>query len=63
MHLFDIDVKGGIRFKESDVLSPGNKLLTFDVLGFKIGVGICYDIRFDELARIYRAKGKEIFSV
>lgn len=58
MHLFDIDVKGGIRFKESDVLSPGDKLLTFNVLGLKIGVGICYDIRFEELARIYRAKGR-----
>lgn len=57
MHLFDIDVKGGIRFKESDVLAAGNALTILNVDGFKIGVGICYDIRFDELARIYRNKG------
>lgn len=57
MHLFDINVKGGIRFKESDVLSAGNKLATLELDGFKIGIGICYDIRFEELARIYRNNG------
>ena len=30
VHLFDIDIPGKQRFKESDVLSPGNKLLSFD---------------------------------
>ena len=30
MHMFDIDVPGGIRFQESEVLSPGNDFLTFD---------------------------------
>lgn len=58
IHLFDIDVKGGIRFKESDVLSPGQELVYLTVSGFKIGIGICYDIRFDELARVYRQNGK-----
>lgn len=57
MHLFDIDVKGGIRFKESETLSAGNKLAFLDLDGFKIGIGICYDIRFEELARIYRNNG------
>lgn len=57
MHLFDIDVKGGICFKESDVLAAGSALAILEVDDFKIGIGICYDIRFDELARIYRNKG------
>lgn len=57
MHLFDIDVEGGIRFRESDVLSAGNELTIINLDGFKIGIGICYDIRFEELARIYRNKG------
>lgn len=57
MHLFDIDVKGGIRFKESETLSAGNKLAFLNLDGFKIGIGICYDIRFEELARIYRNYG------
>ena len=29
MHLFDIDVPGGIKFTESDILSPGNELVMF----------------------------------
>lgn len=55
--MFDIDVKDGIRFKESDVLSPGNELVYLNAFGLKIGIGICYDIRFEELARVYRNNG------
>lgn len=53
-HLFDIDVPGGIRFKESDVLSAGGSATSFkaDELGCTIGVAICYDVRFPELAMI-----------
>lgn len=51
VHLFDIDVPGKIRFKESDVLSPGSQETLIDLEGYgKIGLGICYDIRFPELA-------------
>ncbi|XP_076483798.1 omega-amidase NIT2-A-like [Bombus vancouverensis nearcticus] len=57
VHLFDIDIPNKITFRESDSLSPGNFLTTFDVEGCKIGIGICYDIRFEEMARIYRNKG------
>ncbi|XP_043277519.1 omega-amidase NIT2 [Venturia canescens] len=57
MHLFDIDIKGKMTFFESETLSPGNSLTTFDVKGFKIGLGICYDIRFEEMARLYRNMG------
>lgn len=63
MHLFDIDVKGGICFKESDVLSAGKQLTVLNLDGFKIGIGICYDIRFEELARIYRNKGLKYFLI
>ncbi|ENN70795.1 omega-amidase NIT2 [Dendroctonus ponderosae] len=60
MHLFDIDIPGGITFKESDVLAAGNSLATFDLEGTKIGLGICYDLRFEELAKLYRLQGVEI---
>ncbi|XP_068987925.1 katanin p60 ATPase-containing subunit A-like 2 isoform X3 [Bombus flavifrons] len=56
VHLFDIDIPNKITFRESDSLSPGNSLTMFDVKGCKIGIGICYDIRFEEMARIYRNK-------
>ncbi|ODQ64711.1 carbon-nitrogen hydrolase [Nadsonia fulvescens var. elongata DSM 6958] len=58
VHLFDINVPGKIRFIESEVLSPGNKATVIDIEGYgKVGVGICYDIRFPELASIAGRKG------
>jgi omega-amidase len=49
VHLFDIDVKGGVRFKESDTLSAGDSLTVVDTDLGKIGIAICYDIRFPEM--------------
>lgn len=60
VHLFDIDVPGKICFKESETLSPGKDFTTFDTPYCKIGVGICYDIRFPELAYIYSDLGCEL---
>lgn len=60
MHLFDIDVKDKITFKESDVLTPGDEFTVADTEFGKIGIGICYDIRFPELARVMVEKGAEI---
>ena len=52
VHLFDIDVKGGQQFKESDTLTPGNRDTVFDTEFGKRGVCICYDIRFPEMLRM-----------
>lgn len=60
LHLFDIDVPGGITFKESDVLVGGNQLLYIDTEFCKIGVGICYDIRFPKIAELYRRQGCDL---
>ena len=60
MHLFDIDVKGGIYFKESDTLTPGNQFSVAQTTFGKIGIGICYDVRFPQLAQINVSKGAEI---
>lgn len=51
IHLFDIDIKGGISFKESDTLTPGDQMTILDTEFCKIGVAICYDVRFPELFR------------
>ncbi|GAB1194819.1 carbon-nitrogen hydrolase [Aspergillus pseudonomiae] len=57
-HLFDIDIPGKITFKESEVLSPGHQLTIVDLPDYgKIGVAICYDIRFPEAAMIAARKG------
>ena len=57
-HLFDIDIPGKIRFMESEVLSSGNKVTIVDLPEYgKIGLAICYDIRFPELGMIAARKG------
>lgn len=53
VHLFDIDIPGGITFKELVTLSAGDKATVFKLGEFgNVGLGICYDIRFPELAMI-----------
>ena len=63
MHLFDIDVKGGQYFKESETLTPGNQITVFDTEFGKIGLCICYDFRFPELARLMADQGAEVIIV
>ncbi|CAG7838265.1 unnamed protein product [Allacma fusca] len=60
VHLFDIDIPGKISFQESKVLSSGQHLTTFDTEFCRIGVGICYDLRFAEMAQLYREKGCQL---
>ena len=50
VHLFDIDVPGKITFFESEVLTPGNQATVIETDYCKIGIGICYDLRFPEYA-------------
>lgn len=58
MHLFDVDIPEKIRFQESETLSPGSDLTCFDFENIcKIGVGICYDIQFPEMALLYADAG------
>ncbi len=57
VHLFDIDVPGGQYFKESDVLSPGDSVTVFDTPFGKMGVCICFDIRFPQMFLEMRKMG------
>jgi predicted amidohydrolase len=57
VHLFDIDIPGKITFKESTTLTGGSKFSHFDTEFARIGLGICYDIRFPELAMIAARSG------
>ena len=63
MHLFDIDIAGKISFKESETLSAGNQITVVDTELCKIGVAICYDIRFPELLRLMALRGAELIVI
>ncbi len=57
IHLFDIDVPGGQYFRESDVLTAGDSVTVFDTEYGKMGVCICFDIRFPDLFLQMRKMG------
>jgi len=51
MHLFDAEVPGGPRHKESDVTLPGDEIVVLETKYCPVGLSICYDVRFPELYR------------
>lgn len=63
MHLFDIEIKNGQSFKESDTLSPGQNVTVFTTEFAPIGLCICYDFRFPELGRLMALQGAQIVLV
>lgn len=60
IHLYDVDVKGGVYYKESDTIKPGDKIVDFDTEYCKMGLAICYDIRFPEIYRILALRGAKV---
>lgn len=63
MHLFDIDVRGGQTFRESETLAPGDRVTVFDTEFGRVGLCICFDIRFPELARLMADEGARLVLV
>ena len=57
IHLFDVDIEGGIRFKESNNFAPGEDITVFDTEYGRMGVLICFDMRFPELVRAMADSG------
>ena len=62
MHLFDVDIPD-IEFKESETITAGNRLTVVETDPIKIGVAICYDMRFPELFRLMALKNADLMVV
>ena len=61
IHLFDVSLPDvDESYNESAVIQPGNKVVVVDVGGIKLGLAICYDLRFPELFRLLLDKGAEV---
>jgi deaminated glutathione amidase len=63
IHLFDVDVPGGVRFAESATCKPGEETTVADTPLGRFGLSICYDVRFAELYRRLVDRGAEILTV
>ncbi|XP_020175027.1 omega-amidase, chloroplastic [Aegilops tauschii subsp. strangulata] len=60
LHLFGIDIPRDITFRESDTFTAGQEPTVVDTDVGRIGIGICHDIRFPELAMLYRSRGAHL---
>jgi predicted amidohydrolase len=57
IHLFDVDLPNGESWRESAVYHPGDQAVVVDLPWLKLGVSICYDIRFPHLYRAHAHAG------
>jgi predicted amidohydrolase len=62
IHLFDVEV-GGVVYRESEAEEPGDEPVVVEVENWKIGLSVCYDIRFPELYRILTLEGAQLVTV
>jgi predicted amidohydrolase len=60
VHLFDVDLDGQPPFRESATFTPGTELVTHPVEDLRVGLSICYDLRFPELFRGLMTLGSEL---
>ncbi len=51
IHLFDVDLPDGTKLLESDTVEPGTETVVTDTCFGKLGLSVCYDVRFPELYR------------
>ena len=63
MHLFDIAIPGKAEFRESDSTAPGTEPIVADTDLARLGLTICYDLRFPELYRRLAVEGAELLLV
>lgn len=63
IHLFDVSLPSGEIRRESDLVKAGETLAMIDANDAKIGLSICYDVRFPDMYRSMAKSGAQIFSI
>jgi len=64
IHLFDVDIPNGAVLRESDATAAGSERVVVEIEGAKVGLSICYDLRFAELYReLVLDRGAEVLLV
>lgn len=60
IHLFDVEIPGGRKYFESEIVTAGSDLATFTTGGITFGLATCYDLRFPELFRELTRHGAQV---
>jgi predicted amidohydrolase len=63
LHMFDVDLAGGESYRESRTFNPGSKAVLADLPWGRLGMSICYDLRFAALYRALASAGADFIAV
>lgn len=63
IHLFDVNLPGAIIHRESDVTVAGDEMVVAPLAGFRLGMSICFDVRFPELYRALALAGADVLAI
>ncbi|MBI3185677.1 MAG: carbon-nitrogen hydrolase family protein [Myxococcales bacterium] len=63
IHLFDVEVGDGATYRESAAVAPGSEVVVADTELGKVGLSVCYDLRFPELYRRCAEGGARLLTV
>jgi predicted amidohydrolase len=63
VHLFDVDLAGGESYRESETIAPGACATVADLPWGRVGLSICYDLRFAQLYRALAKAGADFLTV
>jgi len=63
IHLFDVRLENGEHYRESAAIEPGSRVVVADTPVGRMGLAVCYDLRFPELFRRMLDAGAELFAV
>jgi predicted amidohydrolase len=63
LHMFDVDLPTGETARESEVYEPGDRAVAVDAAGARLGLSVCYDVRFPKLYRALALAGAQVLTV
>ena len=63
LHMFDVDLAGGESYRESQYYGPGSKAVIADLPFGRLGMTICYDLRFPALYRALATAGADLIAI
>ncbi|HKJ51996.1 MAG TPA: carbon-nitrogen hydrolase family protein [Gammaproteobacteria bacterium] len=63
LHMFDIELQNGEAYRESDAIAPGDRALVVETPRGRLGLSVCYDLRFGALYRALAHAGAEIITI
>jgi predicted amidohydrolase len=63
IHMFDVDLAGGESYRESRLYRPGNAAVTADLPWTRLGMSVCYDVRFPNLYHVLARSGAAVMAI